>query len=63
VKTAYVMIVISRVCTRPMRSASTPASAPPIAETTSVVVASSPAWPVVSAKAALIAARESGRTW
>jgi len=63
VKIAYVMTVISSVRTRPMRSASTPANAPPMADTTRVVVARSPASPVVSAKAALIAARLSGRTW
>ncbi len=36
----------SSALTRPTRSASTPASAPPIAETTSVTVVSSPVWPL-----------------
>ena len=41
--------------TRPMRSATTPANAPPTAETTSVTVVSSPVWPVSSPKYAEIA--------
>ena len=54
-KRLYQPIVIMSVGTRPMRSATTPASIPPKAETTSVTVATSPACPRLSAKDAAIA--------
>lgn len=58
-KTAYVATVISRAFTRPMRSATTPATAPPIAETTSGTVVR-PVWPLSSPKYAASATMLSG---
>ncbi len=53
-------MVTSRVATRPNRSASTPATAPPTAETTSVTVVISPVWPLLRPKDAAIATVLSG---
>ena len=47
VKNAYQTMVICSTRTRPQRSDSAPASQPPNAETSSVMVPSSPAWAVV----------------
>src|ERR671932_2410153 len=49
--------------TRPIWSASTPASTPPKAETTRVAVAMSPAWACDRAKVAAIAVSENENTW
>jgi hypothetical protein len=60
VKTAYVITVIISALTRPIRSAITPAPAPPIAETTSVTVVNSPVWPLSRPKYAASATMLSG---
>jgi hypothetical protein len=44
------MTVTISAFTRPTRSASTPARAPPIAETTSVTVVKRPVWPLFRPK-------------
>ncbi len=49
-----------RAFTRPMRSATTPAMAPPTAETTSVTVVNSPVWPLSRPKYAASATMLSG---
>jgi hypothetical protein len=56
-----VITVISNVFTRPIRSASTPATAPPSAESTSVAVLRRPAWPLEMPKNDVIATRLRGR--
>jgi len=61
VKTENQPTVIISVLTRPMRSASTPAAIPPIAETPSVTVTSVPVAPVPTPNVAPIADSDSVR--
>ncbi|GAA1932429.1 hypothetical protein GCM10009837_67720 [Streptomyces durmitorensis] len=50
VNTAYTLTVHISARTRPTRSASTPASAPPTADISRVTVANRPVWPLSSPK-------------
>jgi hypothetical protein len=54
------MTVIIRAFTRPIRSARTPARAPPTAEATSVTVVNRPVWPLSRPKYAASATMLSG---
>jgi hypothetical protein len=63
VKTLNTPTVIISVRARPMRSASAPAAAPPMAEKIRVTVDSSPPWPLERPKVLVIAASASGSAW